>query len=98
MDTQTLSHFAHIQTEGAAYSTFHLCMFVPVRHTNLYLCISFKTFIYIFPVIHLLFITLTYTKVTTTSPLLSLNTLFNFSYCRQSDGRSMGLSLIKGPI
>ena len=36
MDMQTLSHFAHIQTKGAAYSTFHLCPSVPVRHTNLF--------------------------------------------------------------
>ena len=31
MDTQTLSHFAHIQTEGAAYSTFHLSFSVTDR-------------------------------------------------------------------
>ena len=36
MDTQTLVHFAHIQMEGAAFSTFHLCSSVPVRHTDLH--------------------------------------------------------------
>ena len=39
----TLSHFAHIQTEGAAYLTFYLCPSVPVRHTNLYLHVCFKS-------------------------------------------------------
>ena len=40
-----LKSFAHIQTEGAAYSTFHFFSFVPVRHTNLYLSVCFKTYI-----------------------------------------------------
>ena len=37
METQTLSHFDLIQTEGAAYSTFYLWPYVPVHHKNLYL-------------------------------------------------------------
>ena len=38
MDTQTLSHFAHIQTKGAAYSTFHwskIYCFCILKHTVL---------------------------------------------------------------
>ena len=33
---------ALIQTNGSAYSTFHLCPFVPVRHTHLYPHVCFK--------------------------------------------------------
>ena len=42
MDVQGIFRFARRQTEGAAYSTFHFYLYVPVRHTQLYLsfCIT----------------------------------------------------------
>ena len=46
MDTQTLVHFALIQTNRSVYSIFHLYPFVPVHHTNLYLWVCFTTPLY----------------------------------------------------
>ena len=40
-DAQGIVRFARKQTDGAAYSTFHFYLFVPVRPTNLYLFICF---------------------------------------------------------
>ena len=54
MDTQGLVRFAHIQTEGAAYSTFHFCSSVPVCHTHLYFSVCFTTAIFKSPSVSLL--------------------------------------------
>ena len=54
MDTQGLLCFAHIQTECAAYSTFHFCSSVPVRHSDSYLSVCLTTAVFKCPPISLL--------------------------------------------
>ena len=54
MDAQGTFHFAHLQTEGAAYLTFYFCSSVPVRNTNLYLSVCFATPIFKRPSVSLL--------------------------------------------
>ena len=54
MDTQGIICFACWQTKGAAYSTFHFYLSVPVRHTNLNLSFGIIAIIFTTSSIYLL--------------------------------------------